>query len=123
VPSSSGFTIVARPKDVETLCYRRETVGLLKEFKEFAGKGNALDIAVGIIIGAAFNKIVTSQVNDIIMPPIGILLGGDDFKNLKLVLRPPACPPPAHPRSRWPSATACFSAQWLTFSSWRSQSS
>jgi large conductance mechanosensitive channel len=63
-------------------------MGLLKEFKEFAMKGNVLDMAVGIIIGAAFNKIVTSLVNDIIMPPLGMLLGGDDFKNLAWVLKP-----------------------------------
>lgn len=62
-------------------------MGLLKEFKEFAVKGNALDMAVGIIIGAAFGKIVNSLVNDIIMPPIGMLLGGTDFKNLQLVLK------------------------------------
>lgn len=62
-------------------------MGLLQEFRDFAVKGNALDMAVGIIIGAAFNKIVTSLVNDIIMPPIGLLLGGVDFKNLQLVLK------------------------------------
>lgn len=62
-------------------------MGLLKEFKEFAVKGNALDMAVGIIIGAAFGKIVNSLVNDIIMPPIGMLLGGSDFKNLQLVMK------------------------------------
>jgi len=62
-------------------------MGLLKEFKEFAMKGNALDMAVGIIIGAAFGKIVNSLVNDIIMPPIGMLLGGSDFKNLQLVMK------------------------------------
>jgi large conductance mechanosensitive channel len=55
---------------------------MLKEFKEFALRGNVIDLAVGIIIGAAFNKIVTSLVNDIIMPPIGLLLGGVDFSNL-----------------------------------------
>jgi large conductance mechanosensitive channel protein len=54
-------------------------MGLLKEFKEFAVKGNALDMAVGIIIGAAFGKIVSSLVNDIIMPPLGMLLGNMDF--------------------------------------------
>ncbi len=63
-------------------------MGLLKEFRDFAVKGNALDMAVGIIIGAAFNKIVTSLVNDIVMPPIGMLLGGVDFKNLELTLKP-----------------------------------
>ncbi len=62
-------------------------MGLLKEFRDFAVKGNALDMAVGIIIGAAFNKIVSSLVNDIIMPPIGMLLGGVDFKNLEVTLK------------------------------------
>ena len=62
-------------------------MGLLKEFKEFAVKGNAVDIAVGIMVGAAFGKIVTSIVNDLIMPPIGLLLGGVDFSKLQLVLR------------------------------------
>ena len=55
---------------------------MLKEFKEFAVKGNVVDMAVGIIIGAAFGKIVTSFVNDIVMPPIGLLLGGADFSKL-----------------------------------------
>ncbi len=63
-------------------------MGLFKEFKEFAVKGNAIDMAVGIIIGGAFNKLITSLVNDIIMPPIGYLLGGTDFKNLQIVLKP-----------------------------------
>jgi large conductance mechanosensitive channel len=62
-------------------------MGLAKEFRDFAVKGNALDMAVGIIIGAAFNKIVTSLVNDIIMPPVGMLLGNVDFKDLSLVLK------------------------------------
>lgn len=62
-------------------------MSLLKEFKEFAVKGDAIDMAVGIVIGAAFGKIITSLVNDVIMPPIGLLLGGVDFKNLKLVLK------------------------------------
>jgi large conductance mechanosensitive channel len=55
---------------------------MLKEFKEFIAKGNVLDLAVGVIIGAAFGKIVTSLVDDIIMPPIGKLLGNVDFTNL-----------------------------------------
>ncbi|MCE7910257.1 MAG: large conductance mechanosensitive channel protein MscL [Candidatus Brocadia sp.] len=55
---------------------------MLKEFKTFAMRGNVLDLAVGIIIGAAFGKIITSLVNDIIMPPIGLLLGKMDFSNL-----------------------------------------
>jgi large conductance mechanosensitive channel len=57
---------------------------MLKEFKEFAMKGNVMDMAVGIIIGAAFGRIVTSLVNDIIMPPIGLLLGRVDFNSLFL---------------------------------------
>jgi large conductance mechanosensitive channel len=60
---------------------------MLKEFKEFAMKGNVLDMAVGIIIGAAFGPIVTSLVNDVIMPPIGLLLGNVDFSNIFAVLR------------------------------------
>ncbi len=59
-------------------------MGMLKEFKEFAMKGNVIDMAVGIVIGAAFGKIVTSLVNDIIMPPIGLLLGKVDFSSLML---------------------------------------
>lgn len=60
---------------------------MLKEFKEFAMRGNVVDMAVGIIIGAAFGTIVNSLVSDIIMPPIGLLLGRVDFANLFLVLR------------------------------------
>lgn len=60
---------------------------MFKEFKEFAMKGNVLDMAVGIIIGAAFGTIVTSVVNDMIMPPIGLLLGNVDFSNIFAVLR------------------------------------
>ena len=59
----------------------------IKEFKEFAVRGNVMDMAVGIIIGAAFGKIVNSFVTDVIMPPIGILLGDVDFANLFIVLR------------------------------------
>ena len=60
---------------------------MFKEFKEFAIKGNAIDMAVGIIIGAAFGGIVSSLVKDIIMPPIGVLMGGLDFSNKFLVLK------------------------------------
>jgi large conductance mechanosensitive channel len=60
---------------------------MLKEFKEFAMKGNVLDMAVGIIIGAAFGLIITSLVNDVIMPPIGLLLGNVDFSNIFAVLK------------------------------------
>ena len=61
---------------------------MLKEFKEFAIKGNAVDLAVGVVIGAAFGGIVSSLVKDIIMPPIGLLTGGLDFSNMFLVLKP-----------------------------------
>lgn len=60
---------------------------MLKEFKEFAMRGNVIDMAVGIIMGAAFSAIVNSLVNDIIMPPIGLLLGKLDFSNLFIVLK------------------------------------
>src|SRR5690606_27514503 len=59
---------------------------VLKEFKEFAVKGNVIDLAVGVIIGGAFGNIVTSLVNDVIMPPIGRVLGKVDFKELKIYL-------------------------------------
>ena len=60
---------------------------MLKEFKDFAMRGNVVDMAVGIVIGAAFGKIVGSVVSDIIMPPIGLVLGGVDFTNLYVVLK------------------------------------
>ena len=60
----------------------------ISDFKKFAMKGNVIDMAVGVIIGGAFGKIVTSVVNDIIMPPIGVLVGGMNFKDLKLVIKP-----------------------------------
>ena len=63
---------------------------MLKEFKEFAMKGNVVDLAVGFILGGAFGTIVSSLVNDILMPPIGLLLGGVDFSELKYVLEPAA---------------------------------
>ena len=59
---------------------------MFKEFKEFIQKGNVMDLAVGFIIGAAFGKIVTSLINDVIMPPIGLLLGKVDFSNLYINL-------------------------------------
>src|ERR1700761_4272613 len=62
-------------------------MSVAKEFKEFAMRGNVVDLAVGVIIGAAFGKIVTSLVNDVIMPPIGYLTGGIDFKNLKIFIK------------------------------------
>jgi large conductance mechanosensitive channel len=62
-------------------------MGMAKEFKEFAMKGNMMDMAVGIIIGAAFGKIVSSIVADVLMPPLGLLLGGVNFVTLKLTLK------------------------------------
>ncbi|HPO61921.1 MAG TPA: large-conductance mechanosensitive channel protein MscL [Candidatus Kapabacteria bacterium] len=62
-------------------------MSLLKEFREFAVKGNVVDMAIGVIIGMAFGKIVSSIVADVIMPPIGLLLGGMDFASLAIVLK------------------------------------
>jgi len=62
-------------------------MGMIQEFKEFAMKGNLVDMAVGIIIGVAFGKVVTSVVNDVIMPPIGMAMGQVDFKDLQIVLK------------------------------------
>lgn len=62
-------------------------MSMLKEFKEFAMKGNVVDLAIGVIIGGAFGKIISSVVSDIIMPPIGLLLGGVNFTSLKIVLK------------------------------------
>lgn len=62
-------------------------MGMMKEFKEFAIQGNVIDVAVGIVIGAAFGKIVSSFVGDVIMPPIGVLLGGVDFSRLVITVK------------------------------------
>lgn len=62
-------------------------MSIVKEFKEFATKGNVVDLAVGIIIGGAFGKIVTSFVTDVIMPPIGLLIGGVNFTDIKLIMK------------------------------------
>ncbi|MCB0430931.1 MAG: large-conductance mechanosensitive channel protein MscL [Flavobacteriales bacterium] len=62
-------------------------MGFLKEFRTFAVKGNVMDMAVGVIIGGAFGKIIASAVNDIIMPPLGLAIGGMNFRELKLVLK------------------------------------
>lgn len=62
-------------------------MSIVKEFKEFAVKGNVMDMAVGIIIGVAFGKIVSSFVADVLMPPIGLLIGGVDFSNLVITLK------------------------------------
>ena len=70
-------------------------MSLIKEFKDFAMRGNVMDMAVGIIIGAAFGAIVTSLVNDVIMPPIGLLLGGIDFKIFAVTLKAATADSPA----------------------------
>ncbi|MBN8573774.1 MAG: large-conductance mechanosensitive channel protein MscL [Candidatus Kapaibacterium sp.] len=62
-------------------------MGFISEFKEFASKGNVVDLAVGVIIGGAFGKIVNSMVNDILMPPLGMILGGINFKEFSIVLK------------------------------------
>ncbi|MDB4925209.1 large-conductance mechanosensitive channel protein MscL [Mucilaginibacter sp.] len=63
-------------------------MAIVKEFKEFAMRGNVVDLAVGVIIGAAFGKIVASLVTDIIMPPLGFVVGRIDFKDLKYIIKP-----------------------------------
>ena len=70
-------------------------MGMMQEFKEFAVKGNVVDMAVGIIIGAAFGKIVSSFVADVIMPPIGVILGNVDFSDLAITLKEAAGEAPA----------------------------
>ncbi|MBX3018744.1 MAG: large-conductance mechanosensitive channel protein MscL [Bdellovibrionaceae bacterium] len=69
-------------------------MGIVQEFREFAVKGNVIDMAVGLIIGAEFGKIVNSVVSDMIMPPIGLLIGGVDFKNLFLLIKEGTTPAP-----------------------------
>jgi large conductance mechanosensitive channel len=71
-------------------------MSMLEEFKAFAMRGNVVDLAVGVVIGAAFGKIVTALVNNVIMPPIGLLTGGVDFSQLKWVLKPADTSNPAH---------------------------
>lgn len=70
-------------------------MSLVKEFKEFAVKGNAIDMAVGIVVGAAFGKIVSSFVANVVTPPLGVLLGGVDLSNLEIVLQSAAGDAPA----------------------------
>lgn len=70
-------------------------MSIATEFRDFAVKGNAIDMAVGIIVGAAFGKIVNSLVNDVIMPPIGMLMGGVDFSDLQIVMKQATLDTPA----------------------------
>lgn len=71
-------------------------MGMIQEFKTFVMRGNVVDLAVGVVIGAAFGKVVTSLVDQIIMPPIGMLTGGVDFSQLRWVLKPANNADPAH---------------------------
>ena len=68
---------------------RKKSMAIVKEFKEFISKGNVIDLAVGVIIGAAFGKIITSLVDDVLMPPIGFLTGGVDFADKKVLSSKP----------------------------------
>lgn len=70
-------------------------LNILKEFREFAVKGNVVDLAIGVVIGAAFGKIVSSFVADVLMPPLGLLIGGINFSQFKLTLRDAAAGQPA----------------------------
>jgi large conductance mechanosensitive channel len=70
-------------------------MGMIQEFKEFALRGNVVDMAIGVVIGASFGKIVSSLTNDLLMPPIGMLTGGMDFSDLKLTLKEPIGDVPA----------------------------
>lgn len=63
-------------------------MGFFQEFKEFVSRGSVVDMAVGVVVGGAFGKVVTSFVNDVLMPPIGMLVGGLDFKEMKWIIQP-----------------------------------
>ncbi len=84
-------------------------MGMIQEFKDFAMRGNVVDMAVGIVIGAAFGKIVSSFVNDVLMPPIGLMLGGVDFSKNMLVLKE------AVPASEGVAAVAAVTLNYGTF--------
>src|SRR5712692_1982879 len=82
-----GLVLSCNCKLHANLSRQRREAGMWREFREFAMRGNVVDLAVGIIIGAAFTTIVNSLVNDIIMPPLGLLIGGIDFSNFFLTLK------------------------------------
>lgn len=88
---------------------------MLKEFKEFVMRGNVIDMAVGIVIGAAFGAIVKSLVSDIIMPPIGLLLGKVDFNNLFVVIRPGADVPAPYATLADAQAAGAVTLNWGLF--------
>jgi large conductance mechanosensitive channel len=89
---------------------------LVDEFKSFAMKGNVVDLAVGIIIGAAFGKIVSSLVSDIIMPPLGLIIGGVNFTDLKLVLKAATASNPAVTWNYGSFLQVCFDFLIVAFS-------
>lgn len=76
------------PQSWAIFYFKENKMSILKEFREFAVKGNVVDMAVGVIIGGAFGKIVSSLVSDVIMPPIGWIIGGVDFKDLAIEIAP-----------------------------------
>lgn len=88
---------------------------MLKKFRDFALRGNVVDLAVGVIIGAAFGGIVTSLVNDVIMPPIGLLVGNVDFSSLHLVLKDGATAPPPYPTVAAAKAAGAVTLNYGTF--------
>lgn len=96
------FPRVELPPSLEE--HRKEIRGFLREFREFAVRGSVVDMAVGIIIGAAFTSVVQSLVNDVLMPPIGLFVGDDDFKNLFVTLRQ------GNPPGPYPSVEAAKAA-------------
>jgi large conductance mechanosensitive channel len=84
---AKGKSLACLPAARNTSIPEEKNMQILKEFKEFAMRGNVVDMAIGIIIGSAFGKIVSSLVQDVIMPPIGLIMGNVDFSNLVLTLR------------------------------------
>jgi large conductance mechanosensitive channel len=85
-PGRTGeVRIVSETSYIEN--HKEDKMSMLKEFKEFAVKGNVVDMAVGIVIGVAFGKIISSLVSDVIMPPIGLIIGGIDFSKLSIFLK------------------------------------
>ncbi len=88
---------------------------ILQEFKEFAMRGNVVDLAVGVVIGGAFGKIVSSAVGDLVMPILGVLTGGANFSDLKLVLRPAVAQVPAVTLNYGAFIQACFDFLIIAF--------
>lgn len=116
--AASPLATIQRPVDITThegvrppvtsFSFCRSTIAMFQEYKTFAIRGNVVDMAVGIIIGAAFNGIVQSLVNDVLMPPIGLLMGDVDFSNLFVTLKTGPTPGP------YPTLEAAKSAGAVT---------